>query len=803
MPPRASRLCSADSVAALLLALTACRHEPAPGELPAAAVEGPAAPGEADEGGAQAPEPPARALFFAGGPGREAILARERRDHAAARELLETLLAGGPAPDERGAASFLLGLELARARKFAAAAEAFAAARTAPALAPVAARLAVHEARARLDAGDVEGALAALGEAAPPGQAPALIRRWTLARADALARSEREDEARALYRELLATGHLGRTAHEVRSKLATLLEASGGRDDLKAAQKLWDRLALDVPLSDYGAEAREHLARLDRKLGPLRRGKAARVHDRTVRLATIRALIARRRYDRARKEAAKLRKKGRLTRLQACELAYLEGRAIFKQRKRAEARVPFGRAAKLCRKAGAEAEGFLVKSRYQAARGEFAAGAHAKAARAFEALAKEHDAHTYADDAWLLAGESWQEAGDLARARAAYEKVALAGGDMANEGWRRVALLALAAGDAEAARVALDAAIERGVAPRRERARAHYLRARAADLAGREADARADYVAAVEAEPVGYVALLALSRLRERGEEEAGLGVLARAPGEVAPKLTPPDTPGVARARLLARLGLGEAAAEELDAAGVEGWPAAALLDQAGAWPAALRRVANLGDGWRGQPPTDPDWRRVWQVAYPAGFAELADPVERAEHLPARLLYGFMQTESRFDPGATSWAGARGLVQLMPSTARDVAEGMDLQLGDDDALYLPETNLRLAARHIHDLLESFGGGEDAPVLAAPAYNAGAGAVRRWLRERGAWDLDLFVEAIPYDETRRYVQSVLGRWMAHRFLYEPGPTADRVPHLPLRRQHKAPAQPGGAGGAGAK
>ncbi|MBL8947489.1 MAG: lytic transglycosylase domain-containing protein, partial [Myxococcales bacterium] len=134
---------------------------------------------------------------------------------------------------------------------------------------------------------------------------------------------------------------------------------------------------------------------------------------------------------------------------------------------------------------------------------------------------------------------------------------------------------------------------------------------------------------------------------------------------------------------------------------------------------------------------------------------------------------------------ATSFAGARGLVQLMPSTAKAVAKEVGVDLSDDDVLYDPSTNLSLGMHHLGSLVARFGGGDGAVALAIPSYNAGAGAVERWLDERGTLDLDVFIEGIPFDETRKYTQSVLGRWLAYRVLYgSASELRDRVPYLAL-------------------
>ena len=154
-----------------------------------------------------------------------------------------------------------------------------------------------------------------------------------------------------------------------------------------------------------------------------------------------------------------------------------------------------------------------------------------------------------------------------------------------------------------------------------------------------------------------------------------------------------------------------------------------------------------------------------------------------------------MQTESRFEPTAVSWAGARGLVQLMPATAEETARREKVKY-ERSRLFEPAYNLRLGQAYLSRLLGRWdrptqGLRDGVPALAVPSYNAGPGAVDRWLKERGDWDLDLWVEAIPYDETRHYVQTVLGRWWAYRWIYGEGDPAERAPYLPLKIPSRAP------------
>jgi soluble lytic murein transglycosylase len=128
-----------------------------------------------------------------------------------------------------------------------------------------------------------------------------------------------------------------------------------------------------------------------------------------------------------------------------------------------------------------------------------------------------------------------------------------------------------------------------------------------------------------------------------------------------------------------------------------------------------------------------------------------------------------MREESAFNPDARSAANALGLMQLLLGTGRLVARGTSLAAIDEPALLRPEVSIALGARLLATLRASFPAN---PSLAIAAYNGGSGAVRRWLGERGGDDFDLFVERIPYDETRNYLKRVLSSEAAYAYLYGP-------------------------------
>jgi soluble lytic murein transglycosylase len=127
-----------------------------------------------------------------------------------------------------------------------------------------------------------------------------------------------------------------------------------------------------------------------------------------------------------------------------------------------------------------------------------------------------------------------------------------------------------------------------------------------------------------------------------------------------------------------------------------------------------------------------------------------------------------MREESAFNPDARSQANAFGLMQLLVGTGRQVARGTSLVV-DETTLRQPEVSITLGARLLSSMRASFAAD---PSLAIAAYNCGSSPVRRWLSERGSDDFDLFVERIPFDETRNYIKRVLTSEAAYAYLYAP-------------------------------
>ncbi len=145
------------------------------------------------------------------------------------------------------------------------------------------------------------------------------------------------------------------------------------------------------------------------------------------------------------------------------------------------------------------------------------------------------------------------------------------------------------------------------------------------------------------------------------------------------------------------------------------------------------------------------------QVRFPLAYQEQLAQAAKATSVSPLFLYAITRQESAFMPDARSPVGATGLMQLMPATAKQTARKSGLSFSPSD-LVQPEKNIALGSRYLNQLLGQFGGNR---ILAAAAYNAGPSRVRQWLtKEDAKLPYDIWIETIPFQETRGYVQNVL-------------------------------------------
>ncbi|HWV16029.1 MAG TPA: transglycosylase SLT domain-containing protein [Cellvibrio sp.] len=146
------------------------------------------------------------------------------------------------------------------------------------------------------------------------------------------------------------------------------------------------------------------------------------------------------------------------------------------------------------------------------------------------------------------------------------------------------------------------------------------------------------------------------------------------------------------------------------------------------------------------------------QVRFPLVYPENIRNAARQTSVNEHMIFAITRQESAFKSDAKSIAGALGLMQLLPSTAKETARKNGMTFKEQDLLQ-PERNITLGSQYLDQLLGSFSGNR---ILAAAAYNAGPGRVRKWLNKEDAEKLpyDVWIETIPFKETRTYVQNIL-------------------------------------------
>lgn len=157
------------------------------------------------------------------------------------------------------------------------------------------------------------------------------------------------------------------------------------------------------------------------------------------------------------------------------------------------------------------------------------------------------------------------------------------------------------------------------------------------------------------------------------------------------------------------------------------------------------------------------------QLLYPVYFGTIIEQEAYRNRLDPFIIQALMRQESYFDERAVSVSDARGLMQLLPSTAREVAGWEGMRGFRTSQLFDPATNVRLGSRYLAYLHKTFDGNS---MPAVGAYNGGPGAMGRWVRNSAHFhsDPDMFVETIPYEQTRNYIKHVFGGWWSYNLAY---------------------------------
>jgi len=144
-------------------------------------------------------------------------------------------------------------------------------------------------------------------------------------------------------------------------------------------------------------------------------------------------------------------------------------------------------------------------------------------------------------------------------------------------------------------------------------------------------------------------------------------------------------------------------------------------------------------------------------IRFPMAHRDTLVREAKVRGLHSSWVFAITRQESAFMADARSGVGATGLMQLMPATAKETARKFSIPLASPQQVLIPDKNIQLGAAYLSQVHSQFNGNR---VLASAAYNAGPGRVRQWLKGANHLGFDVWIESIPFDETRQYVQNVL-------------------------------------------
>ena len=318
------------------------------------------------------------------------------------------------------------------------------------------------------------------------------------------------------------------------------------------------------------------------------------------------------------------------------------------------------------------------------------------------------------------------------------------------------------------ARSLLQQHLERFPASDKRPAALYFLGRDAERSSGRTA-ALPYYQKILEESPNHFYASLAAGRLQPREQPKLPVTPLNFTPEERVLQR-------ILRARLLNSAALFDWAARELRfGASEDGQPHVLALELARAaatrqaFAEAIRHIKGVFPAYL-QIPVEAAPHEFWRLAFPIPYRTQLERYAKTHRLDLYLLAGLIRQESEFDPRAVSRAGARGLMQVMPSTGRVLSRQLRLGTFRTSSLFQPDYNLRLGSFYFRRLLDGHEGFLEA---ALASYNAGKRRTEEWLTWANYQEPAEFIETIPITETRTYVQAVLrNSWLYRRIYKDP-------------------------------
>jgi soluble lytic murein transglycosylase len=582
-----------------------------------------------------------------------------------------------------------------------------------------------------------EAALAA-DNAAKRTPTPALKRRMEKLVADAFFEAGDQKAALAAYNQFTTRHTLGKDSIHALYRAGLCQEALG---NLAAAVQSYRSIYLQYPASTESSEAFKHLKDLETK-----GQSAACAFTAEEQLRRGQLLLANNRPNAAASAFAEI-SRANLSEELLARIDLKSGQAAVKQRHYTVAEPFLGRAA------ASRSVITRDEARLMLARLEERQGASDKALARLLTLALEKG--PLADDALLEAGLIHKNSGRFTEASLLLQRLLheFPTSDLASRtGWE------LAWGQYQAGNlIAAEQNLQNLFKDTTYQERALYWYGRTLERQNKSLDADRAYKKLLHDFPFGFYAAW------YRGRTSTVTGWPPLAPGLPEPPL--PE--GSQRIQALASLGIEELARVELASFKIKG-PDKTVAP-------GLARLQYLAGDPHGSIVTfhqnrplaiDASSLPFWAIGYPRPYGDLFSRYSAANTLSDAMVLALAKAESSFRPTIKSHAGAIGLMQLMPTTARMTAGGK----GDEfNQLWLvdPEYNIKIGTKHLRDLLVRY---DQDIIYTLAAYNAGAGAVNRWRKSFGELPRDEFIERIPYQETRDYVKKIVASMEMYRSLY---------------------------------
>lgn len=589
---------------------------------------------------------------------------------------------------------------------------------------------------------------------------------------------------------------------EVKLDLAQAHEAAG---HFERAGELFHQLRYRFPGTSVEEQAEAGVKRMRKKLSAK---VAARVFRVTLddRLMRASVLYDRHRSDQVVEEMTALLGEAGVKRGSKmwCDAIWLRGRAYTKLRKHSESAADY-----TAMLDGCKGDARTLQALFANGKALWNVDRDKDSLATFERVWTEFPTHSYADDAVLYAArihrsnDAKAESERLLR----FQIEHFPNGDMLSDAHWYLFVDLYGRGEYASAIAYVDGVGDQtGENDLYTRGRLAYFRARALEQLGQTDKAKDGFVKVANDVPMSYYALLALNRLKELDPTRFDREIDRLATDGKEDVVWTIDPPHVAkdsafvRGVELLRLGLfqeakGEFANLRERFPGKEDllWILTLLFDRAGAYNLShdipRREIASFGTAY----PVG-KMHRMYELAYPRPFHDEVSSWANKRGLPEALVYAIMREESGFNPRIESWANACGLMQLMVPTAQDMARADDLKKPkpaklNRNHLLEPETNVRLGTRYLQLLTEAYGKHLS---VAIASYNGGQGNIDRWIKERGQMPFDLWVEEIPFGQTRGYTKRVTMSLWIYQWLYgaEAGttdkPTAQaRMIEIPLK------------------